>query len=123
MSARILILEDDAVLSEMLRYLLETKGFQVKTAASGQDALALASEFKPRVLLLDIMLPDGNGLDFLEKLRLDAAQAALRVFVMSTVKSKSMRERAESLGALVYVAKPFEPHAFVAQIEKAAALP
>lgn len=123
MSARVLILEDDLVLAEMFVYLLESSGFEVKKAATAGEALALAPAFLPKIMLVDISLPDGNGLDVLESLRKDARLSGLRAFVMSTQKSRAYRERAAELGALAYWAKPFEPQALVADVEKAAALP
>lgn len=123
MKARVLVLEDDRVLAEMIEYLLESSGFEVKIAATTAEALSLGPAFQPKIMLVDITLPDGNGLDVLEQFRKDARLSGLRAFVMSTQRLKASRERAEALGALAYWAKPFEPTALVADVEKAASLP
>ncbi|MBI4060439.1 MAG: response regulator [Elusimicrobia bacterium] len=108
MQHRILLIEDDEVFSRMLVFLLEHHGFRVKVAGTLQEGRRQAEEFQPALLLLDVWLPDGNGLDLLETMRNDPAMKGLKVIGMSTEHSKALRERAQSLGVLEFWSKPLE---------------
>lgn len=121
MKTRVLVLEDDLVLAEMIEYLLADNGFEVRKAATAENGLALAPIFRPQIMLIDISLPDGDGLDVLERLRNDPRLSNLRAFIVSSYKSKATRVRAETLGALSYWTKPFESQALLAVVQEAAA--
>lgn len=121
MSAPILVLEDDETLSQMLVFLLEHNGFQVRAAATLREARRLANELRPVLMVIDVRLPDGNGLDLLESLRGDPATSGLKAVVMSTEDSKALKTRAQALGAVAFWHKPFEIKDLVAQVKSVAA--
>lgn len=114
MQARILIVDDDAELSSMIVELLQREGwstFTVLTAGDGERAL---SACQPDVVLLDAMLPDGNGFDLARRWR--AAHPSLGL-VMLTARGDPMdRVLGLEIGADDYLAKPFEPRELVARV-------
>ena len=67
--SRILVVDDEASISDLVSTSLRFVGFDVRTAASGQEALRVAEEFKPQAMVLDVMLPDLNGFEVCEKIR------------------------------------------------------
>ena len=71
---RILVVDDESSISELIATSLKFVGFEVRTAASGSEALRVAEEFKPHALILDVMLPDQNGFDVCRQLRQDGVQ-------------------------------------------------
>jgi len=109
MSPRILVVDDEPDLLELVRVSLAKAGFQVETAATGRDAIEKLEAAPPDLLVLDLMLPDISGNEICRKVRGHPALADLPV-VMLTAKSEEVdRVVGFELGADDYVAKPFSP--------------
>ncbi|MBI4060440.1 MAG: response regulator transcription factor [Elusimicrobia bacterium] len=123
MSARILVLEDDDALSQMLVFLLEHHGFEVRAVPTIGAARSLATQFLPALMVIDVRVPDGNGLDLLESLRSDPATKSMKAIVMSTENSHAIKTRAQALGALAFWHKPFAIKELAEQVKSAVALP
>ena len=106
-SERILVVEDDKALSEVLAYNLQQEGYDVVVARDGQDGLRQAQLKSPRLVILDLMLPVMDGLEVCKRLRSDPAMNDL-IILMLTAKSEETDEIVGfSVGADDYVAKPF----------------
>ena len=101
---KILVIEDDRDLALLLRRQLESEGFQVLLAGTGEDALWLAKEAQPQLITLDIMLPDIDGFAVLEKLKTNPMTSAIPVVIVSVLAES---EKGFALGAVDYVVKPF----------------
>jgi two-component system response regulator MtrA len=110
---RVLVVDDDAALSEMLTIVLRNEGFEPRVCATGDHALSAFREFRPDVVLLDLMLPGKDGIDVCREIR---AESGVPI-VMLTAKSDTVDVVVglES-GADDYVAKPFKPKELVARI-------
>jgi len=110
---RILVVDDDAALSEMLTIVLRNEGFEPRVCATGDRALADFREFRPDLVLLDLMLPGKDGIDVCREIR---AESGLPI-VMLTAKSDTIDVVVglES-GADDYVVKPFKPKELIARI-------
>ena len=117
MNPLILVVEDEAALVTLLRYNLEREGFRVAAAADGEEALLLAREEKPDLVLLDWMLPGQSGLALARQLRGDARTRELPI-IMVTARSEE-GDRVAGLEAWVddYVTKPFSPRELKARIK------
>jgi two-component system response regulator MtrA len=110
---RVLVVDDDAALAEMLTIVLRNEGFDSRVSPSGERALADFREYKPDVVLLDLMLPGKDGIDVCKEIR---AESGVPI-VMLTAKSDTVDVVVglES-GADDYVVKPFKPKELVARI-------
>ena len=110
---RVLVVDDDAALAEMLTIVLRTEGFESRVCSSGDRALAAFRDFRPEVVLLDLMLPGKDGIDVCKQIR---AESGVPI-VMLTAKSDTVDVvlGLES-GADDYVVKPFKPKELVARI-------
>jgi two-component system response regulator MtrA len=110
---RVLVVDDDAALAEMLTIVLRNEGFEPRVCATGDQALAEFRDFRPDVVLLDLMLPGKDGIDVCREIR---AESGVPI-VMLTAKSDTIDVVVglES-GADDYVAKPFKPKELVARI-------
>lgn len=105
--ARVLVVEDDPTLLGQLAELLEREGYRsVRGAGTVADALLTVATWQPQLLLLDVMLPDGNGFDLLRRVRETSDAPAL---FLSARDEDASRLRGLGLGADDYVAKPFLP--------------
>jgi DNA-binding response OmpR family regulator len=101
---RILVVEDDRDLALLLRRQLQSDGFQVLLAGTGEDAIWLAREVQPHLITLDIMLPDMDGFAVLEELKANPLTSRVPVVIVSVLAES---ERGFALGAVEYVVKPF----------------
>ena len=116
MKPRILVIEDEPALVEMLRYNLEKEGFDVAAALDGEEGLTAVGETKPDLVLLDWMLPHMSGLEICRQLRRGRETRAIPVIMLTARGEESDRVRALDVGADDYVAKPFSPGELVARI-------
>jgi DNA-binding response OmpR family regulator len=111
---RVLVVDDEAQIRVVLRAYLEREGYAVEEAATGSDALALAVSFQPDLVLLDIGLPDLDGLEVLRRLRMTSEVYV----VMVTARAEEVDLLVGlSVGADDYVAKPFSPREVVARVK------
>ena len=113
MDTSILIAEDDADIRDLLRLYLEGEGFQVLEAGDGASALRLAREQSPSMAILDIMMPEMNGLDAARAIRaMDRPDAGTIPIIAMTANAFAEDERqALACGMNAHVAKPIDVHA------------
>lgn len=102
---KILLVEDDDSLANVYLARLEVEGFQVKRVPNGEDALAVAVEFKPDLVLLDVMMPKVSGFDVLDILRNTPETANLKVVMLTALSQDNDKSRADQLGADDYLVK------------------
>lgn len=113
---RILIVEDEDDLRELLRYNLAREGFDVDLAQTGEQALRQARAQPPQVILLDLMLPHMDGLEVCRKLRADALTATVPLIMVTAKGEDADIVAGLELGADDYVTKPFSPRVLVARV-------
>jgi len=114
MTAKILIVEDDATMAAGLEYNLAQAGYEVITAADGPQGLKSALGAAPDLVLLDLMLPGMTGMELLAKLR--EAGSAVPVLILSAIDDEVEKVRGFDLGAVDYVTKPFGVAELLARI-------
>ncbi len=107
MPNRILIVEDDKYIVETLRDLLEIKGYHVFHAYNGQEGYERMEAVKPAAIILDIMMPIVDGLEFLARMRKDASYSHLPVIMLTAKHTDENRLEGFKMGADHYITKPF----------------
>ena len=105
---KILIIEDERTLQEVLQYNFEREGFEVSIAADGQDGVRRARSFEPDVILLDLMLPIIDGLEVCRQLRADVKTQGIRILMLSARSEEVDEIVGFNMGADDYVTKPFK---------------
>ncbi|MBE7637219.1 phosphate regulon transcriptional regulatory protein PhoB [Sneathiella sp. P13V-1] len=113
---KILIVEDEPSMVELLRYNLESEGFEVCSALDGEEAWLCIEEQKPDMVLLDWMLPKLSGIEICRRLRRDQEFRNLPVIMITARGEESDRVRGLDVGADDYVSKPFSPAELMARI-------
>ncbi len=113
---KILLIEDDLDLVGLLRYNLEKEGFQCLDSQTGKGAFDLCRQAKPDLLLLDIMLPDCDGLEICRKIRADGELAHIPVIFLTARAAEADRIIGLEIGANDYVVKPFFVRELIARI-------
>jgi two-component system, OmpR family, KDP operon response regulator KdpE len=112
----ILIVDDELSIRRLLRAALERASFRVRDACSGSDALAIATAEDPRVILLDLGLPDRDGLELIPVLR---KQSRAAILIVSARDATEEKVSALDLGAVDYVTKPFDTEELLARVRAA----
>ncbi len=115
---KVLIIEDNEQNLYMMKYLLESGGFEVASATTGREGIAAAEELRPAVILLDIQLPLMDGYAVAAELRKIPAVAATPIIVVTSYAMAGDRERALAAGATDYMEKPIDPATFVSRVSK-----
>jgi len=114
--AKILAVDDEPELTDLMHYHLVRAGHQVTTAANGWEAIHAVRANRPDIILLDLMLPDLDGFGVCEILRRDPATATIPIIIVSAWASTDSRNLGLELGALDYITKPFSPPELVARV-------
>ncbi len=117
MSKRIVLIEDDTDLYALLKYNLEKEGFSLAGSQTGRGALDLCRRVRPDLVLLDIMLPDSDGLDICKGIRADAELAQTPIIFLTARASETDRIVGLELGANDYIVKPFFIRELIARIK------
>jgi len=106
---RVLLVDDENAIRTICRVNLEGDGLAVAEATNGREALERVRERQPEIVLLDVMMPDVDGWEVAEKLAADPATRDIPVVFLSARAAREDRERAQALGAVGYIVKPFDP--------------
>jgi two-component system, OmpR family, alkaline phosphatase synthesis response regulator PhoP len=114
---RILIIDDERDLIELISYNLNKEGFQVKGATDGESGLSTAARESPDLILVDLMLPGIDGLEVCRALRADDRTSHIPVIMLTAKSAESDRIVGLELGADDYVTKPFSPRELTARVK------
>jgi CheY-like chemotaxis protein len=103
---KILIVDDDPLTLKLLERHLAQGGYQSVSAKNGREAVALAQQEKPDVIVMDVMMPQINGLEALGQLKSSEATKAIPVLIISSNHDPSLKQESENAGAAALLAKP-----------------
>ena len=115
-AGRVLVVEDEADVAEMIRYNLGKEGYDVRLAGTGTDALRQVKDTRPDVILLDIMVPQLNGWETCRRLKQDRETQAIPVIMVTGRVEEGDKVLGFEMGADDYVTKPFSPRELVARV-------
>ena len=116
--SRVLVVDDDPEIVTFLATLLELEGIESQVATSAAAALSLLDRGLPSLVLLDIAMPDRDGLDLCRALKKDPRTRDVPIFVVSARPGKDVVERALAAGAEEFIRKPFENQELIARIRE-----
>ncbi len=115
---RILVVEDNEDNMLLVRFMLEKNGYEVIEARDGAEGVALAIQEKPDLVIMDIQLPDINGLEATKRIRASEADGNIPIIALTSFAMVGDRERALAAGCTGYIEKPINPETFMTEIEK-----
>ncbi|HHQ47926.1 MAG TPA: response regulator transcription factor [Acidobacteria bacterium] len=116
--SRVFVVDDEPDVVELLQTVLEIEGYEVETATDGRAALARLLADPPDLLILDLMMPDLDGMELLKLLRLDPAAAGVPVLILSARTGQHDQIATLQLGANAYICKPFSTKELVVQVRQ-----
>ena len=109
--AKIAIVEDDVAIVQMYRMKFEDEGYQVATAGDGKAGLDLVKQFQPDILLLDLMMPEMDGTEMLEKLRQQPWGKHLKVIILTNIGQSEASHKIRNMGVTDFIVKAdMTPH-------------
>jgi DNA-binding response OmpR family regulator len=117
MAKRILIADDEPNIVMSLEFLMQTSGYEVRTVGDGEGALAALDEFRPDLVLLDVMMPRRNGFEVCQWIRANPELAHMKVVLLTAKGRETDVEKGLGLGADAYVTKPFATRELVARVK------
>ena len=117
---RVLVVDDDAVIRQLICVNLELEGFEVHTAEDGQDALDKVRDVDPVVVTLDIMMPRLDGWETAARLRNDPDTSHIKVILLSARAQEADLRRGHGIGVDAYLTKPFDPDELVEAVRRLA---
>jgi two-component system phosphate regulon response regulator PhoB len=117
MKPKILVVDDEPDALELIQYNLQAAGYDVVTAADGEEALEKARATPPALIILDVMLPEVDGLEVCKALRRDPTTASIPIVMLTAKAAEIDRVLGLELGADDYVTKPFSPRELVLRVK------
>ena len=113
---RILVVDDDPDICELLKYNLEQVGYQVKTLGKSTEAVAVALAFRPNLIILDVMMPVQDGVETCRKLRKESDLADVFIMFLTARTEEYTEVAAFEMGGDDYITKPIRPRALISRI-------
>lgn len=118
MGKKVLIADDEPNIVTSLEFLLRQKGYDVRVASAGDDALRAVAEFGPELVLLDVMMPRMSGYDVCQKIRENPDWHGVKIIMLSAKGRDVEVTKGMAVGADAYVTKPFSTKDLVAQVRQ-----
>jgi DNA-binding response OmpR family regulator len=120
---RVLVVDDDEVIRQLIAVNLTLEGFEVVTAVDGQDCLDKVGDVKPDVITLDVMMPRLDGWVTATQLRRKPATASIKVVMITARAQEEDRDRGRQAGVDAYLTKPFDPAEMIRVVRELAGAP
>jgi len=118
MAKKILIVDDEVQLVEMIKMRLDASGYQVIFAHDGQEGLDKAKKEKPDLMILDLMLPKIDGYKVCRMLKFDEKYKQIPIILFSARAQEEDKKMGQEVGADAYITKPFDPQALLGKIKE-----
>ena len=113
---QILLVDDNVTNLQVLHQTLDGRGYKLLVAKNGAGALAIAEKARPSLILLDIMMPEMDGFEVCRRLKADPALSDIPVIYLSALTDTEDKVKGLELGAVDYIAKPFQPEEVIARV-------
>src|SRR5579871_6589244 len=118
MTNQILVVDDDQLMHMLFEHHLEGAGYRMLSAMNGQQAMEMAVREQPAIIVMDVMMPDVDGLAVLRELKKTAETSAIPVIVITSNRHALMQKESELAGAAIFLTKPFSPTQLLNEIRR-----
>ena len=120
MTNQILVVDDDQLMHMLFEHHLEGAGYRMLSAMNGQQALEMANSERPALIVMDVMMPDIDGLAVLRDLKKADATKGIPVIIITSNRHALMQKESETAGAAIFLTKPFSPTQLLHEIQRLA---
>ena len=114
---KVLIVDDDHNIRNILDFSLNAEGFEVISATNGEDAFNFTVTEQPDLVILDVMMPKGDGFETCRRIKQDSRTATTPVILLTARTRREDRERGQEVGADGYITKPFSPGGLIETVQ------
>jgi len=115
---RILVIEDNEQNLYLVNFILKKNGYEVIEARNGEEGIRMAIQERPNLILMDIQLPDIDGMEATRRIRASEADGKVPIVAITSYAMTGDRERALTAGCTGYIEKPIDPETFMGEVEK-----
>lgn len=115
---KVLVVDDEPYMHALLQHHLKRAGYEALKASNGREALAIAAQDKPSVIVMDIMMEEMDGLAALQELKKEQTTKDIPVIMITANAHNVSRQQAESSGAALFLTKPFSPTQLLQEVQK-----
>lgn len=115
---KVLVVDDEPYMHALLQHHLKRAGYEALKASNGREALAIAAQDKPSVIVMDIMMEEMDGLAALQELKKEPTTKDIPVIMITANAHNVSRQQAESSGAALFLTKPFSPTQLLQEVQK-----
>jgi two-component system alkaline phosphatase synthesis response regulator PhoP len=124
MPPKVLLVDDDPLIHRLYRPHLERVGYQVLSAMSGLEAIDLSARERPHVIIMDIMMPEMDGLSAIREIKRDEATSTIPIIVITANPQYHLsQQESQWAGAAIFLTKPFSPASLVSAVQRLVAPP
>ena len=116
--SKVLVVDDEAYILNILDFSLDSEGFSVVTAANGEEALRKAADERPDLVILDVMMPKIDGFEVCRALKAKKETQTIPVILLTAKDRDADRQKANEVGADLYMTKPFSPARLIAAVQE-----
>jgi CheY-like chemotaxis protein len=118
MTKQVLVVDDDQLMHRLYKHHLERAGYQMVSAMNGREALDLAATQVPQLIVMDIMMPDIDGLAALRELKKSDATKSIPVIVITANGNQLAKQESANCGAAIFLTKPFSPTQLLNEVKR-----
>jgi CheY-like chemotaxis protein len=118
MAKRILIVDDEPHMLRVTELSLRRGGFELRVGRNGREALALAGSWRPDLIVMDVVMPELDGLTALAQLKANPETAGIPVIMLTSRGQTVARQQAATSGAALYLTKPFSPSQLLTEVQR-----
>ncbi len=115
---KVLVIDDSTTNVVLLEAILQSKGYGILTALSAREGMEIIRKERPALILLDLLMPEVSGYEFLETINKDPENSKIPVIAVSAVTDQENKDRTMKLGAVDFIEKPVEINNLIAKVEK-----
>ncbi len=119
----ILIVDDEAHIRRLIEFTLKKGGYPLLVATNGKEAIEKAKAHSPDLVIMDVMMPEMDGFQALERLKEDESTASIPVILLTGIGFSSTRKEVEEKGTATYLSKPFSPNKLLKEVQRIVADP
>jgi CheY-like chemotaxis protein len=116
--AKILIVDDEPIVHRLLRHYLEREGYETIAASNGREAIELATHEGPQLIVMDVMMPEMDGITALRRLKKEEDTKTIPVIMITANCHYVTKQESEAAGAAVFLTKPFSPNQLLSEVRR-----
>ena len=113
----VLVVDDEAHIRRLIEFTLKKGKFNVLAAVNGREAIEMATEHLPDIIIMDVVMPEVDGVEALEKLKRDERTASIPVILLTGIGQSTKPKEVEKQGTATYLAKPFSPNRLLREVD------